>query len=164
MKKTRCNHARAFSRPTRGFKGHIFDSQLEADVSWVLGEQATPLGGYQHGQIKLAIKYQTPNGKECWYVPDFGVTGHAKLLIESKARVDKRSRDHLEAALRQGYRIGVVFPNPRASTLPLFKGAHMSMGQWLEAHGIRYVTSPSESPALLQQLISTSTNYKGDKQ
>lgn len=163
MKKPRCNQPSTVSRPTRGHKGRLFDSALEADISRVLADRVTPLGGHQHGQFELAIKYQGLNGKDCWYVPDFGVAGHPEVLIEGKARVDKRSRDHLKAALQQGYRVGVVFPNERASTLPLFKGANLSMGQWLEAHGIRYVTTPNESAALLQQLVIPAKN-KGDKE
>lgn len=145
------------SRPTRGYNGHLYDSQLEAAVSMILKDRIKPLGGYHHGAVKLSIRYQASDGSTRWYVPDWEVTGHPKVLIEAKARVDQRTRNHLIAALKQGYRIGVVFPNPRASELPLFQGADLSMGQWLQSHGIAYVTSPEGSLELLEQLISTET-------
>lgn len=160
MKSTKHRHRKQVSRPTRGYNGHLYDSQLEAAVSMVLEDQIKPLGGHHHGAVELAIKYQASDESNRWYVPDWQVTGHPKILIEAKARVDQRTRNHLTAALRHGYRIGVVFPNLRASELPLFQGAVLSMGQWLQSHGIAYVTSPDSSLELLQHLIfiETATN------
>lgn len=157
MRSMKHKRRKQVSRPTRGYNGHLYDSQLEAAVSMVLEDQIKPLGGYHHGAVEFAIKYQASDGSNRWYVPDWQVMGHPKILIEAKARVDQRSRSHLTAALKQGYRIGVVFPNPRASELPLFQGADLSMGQWLQSHGIAYVTSPEGSLELLEQLISTET-------
>lgn len=157
MKKSNGRNKNQLSHPTRGFNGHLYDSQLEAAISMVLQDRVEPLGGHHHGQVELAIRYQAKDGSSRWYVPDWSVTGHPKVLIEAKARVDQRSRNHLKAARQQGYRIGVVFPNQRASELPLFKNADVSMGQWLDAQGISYVTSPDESLKLLEHLIFIET-------
>ncbi|TXH91121.1 MAG: hypothetical protein E6Q71_03100 [Pseudomonas sp.] len=146
---------RQVSRPTRGYQDHLFDSELEAAISIVLKDRVTPLGGHHHGQVELTIKYLGKDGATRWYVPDWQVVGHPKVLIEAKARVDARSRNHLKAAREQGYQIGIVFPNQRASELPLFPNAELSMGQWLDAHGIRYVTCPEQSLQLLNNLIFT---------
>ncbi len=158
MKSHSRQRKRQISRPTRGYQDHMFDSELEAAISMILQDRIKPLGGYHHGQVELTIKYLGKDGATRWYVPDWQVVGHPKVLIEAKAKLDARSRNHLKAAREQGYQIGIVFPNQRASELPLFPKAELSMGGWLEVHAIPYVTSPEQSLELLNSLIFTDSN------
>lgn len=150
------NHAQKSPRqsiPTKGFGGLTYDSALEASVSCVLKGKVKPIGGH-HIQCEFTIKYKDEKGAQKWYVPDFELISRQGVFVEAKGNLDRRSRCHIDAALRQGFRLGVVFPSEKAANQPLWPQATSTKGDWLTSRGIPYVTTPQDSLKLVAILES----------
>ena len=154
------------SRPAVGFQGVIYDSQLEAATSLILGDKVTYLGGKNtntlvriggHPVIRPAnpnhrfIRY-THKSKTYYTTPDFKIDGEDSLFIESKGNLDLRSRRNVEGLLSRGFLVGIVFPSEQAANQPLFPSANCTKAEWLIRRGLPYVSNPKEAAILIAEL------------
>jgi hypothetical protein len=154
------------SKPAVGFQGVIYDSQLEAATSLILGDKVTYLGGKNtntlvriggHPVIRPAnpnhryIRY-TQKNKVYYTTPDFKINGEDSLFIEAKGNLDLRSRINIGGLLSRGFLVGIVFPSERAANQPLFPGASCTKAEWLIKRGVPYVTCPKAAILLIAEL------------
>lgn len=135
------------------WNGQQYDSQFEAEVAKALSHRVVYCGGsYQENPNFIAIKYVGSEGEPRWYVPDFRVIGSASTFAEAKGNLDRRSRQHLEAAVKLGNKVGVVLISEEAGKQGLWPKAEVTKAAWLESRGIPYVYGADQALLLLQML------------
>ena len=135
------------------FNGQLYDSQFEALVAEKLGNRVVYCGGdYRENPNFTAISYLGLEGEKCWYVPDFKVVGSASTFAEAKGNLCRRSRQHLEAAIKAGHKVGVVFISEAAAKAGIWPQSPISKAAWLESRGIPYVFGADLSLSLLEVL------------
>ena len=160
-----------FSIPTYGFNGLIYDSQHEAAVSFAPKDSVKYLGGNFYSKriaidgylvVRPANKHHRKivcidrKGIVFRTIPDFELIERPNVFIEAKGNLDRRSQRCIEALLRLGYTIGVVFINERAANAPLWPGAPVSKAQWLRNNCVPFVTEASKAPTLIPELLALS--------
>lgn len=138
------------------WNGQAYDSQFEAEVAKALGHLVVYCGGNYHENPNFkAIHYLGLEGEDRWYVPDFRVVGCAKsTFIEAKGNLCRRSRQHLEACVKAGHKVGVCFVSEAAANQGLWPKAPVSKAAWLESRCIPYVFGADQALKLLESLLN----------
>jgi hypothetical protein len=137
------------------WNGQQYDSQFEAEVAKALSHRVIYCGGsYQENPNFIAIKYVGSEGEPRWYVPDLRVVGSASTFIEVKGNLDRRSRQHLEAAVKAGNKVGVVLISEEAGKQSIWPKAQVTKAAWLEGRGIPFVYGADQAMKLLEVLTS----------
>lgn len=130
-----------------------YDSQFEAEVARTLSHRVVYSGGdYRENPNFVAIKYIGSEGETRYYVPDFRVVGSASTFVEAKGNLCRRSRQHLEAAIKAGHKVGVVFISKPAANQGIWPKAEVTKAAWLESRGIPYVFGADQALSLLEML------------
>ncbi len=137
------------------WNGQQYDSQFEAEVAKALSHRVVYCGGdYRENPNFVAIKHIGSEGETRFYVPDFRVVGSASTFCEAKGNLCRRSRQHLEAAVKAGHKVGVVFINESAANQGIWPKAEVTKAAWLESRGIPYVFGADQALKLLEVLTS----------
>lgn len=132
-----------------------YDSIFEAEVAKALKDKVVYCGGdYRANSNFIAIKYIGTEGETRYYVPDFRVIGSASTFCEAKGNLCRRSRQHLEAAVKAGNKVGVVFISESAANQGIFPKSEITKAAWLESRGIPYVFGADQALKLLEVLKS----------
>lgn len=137
------------------WNGRTYDSQFEAEVAKTLSHRVVYCGGdYRENPNFVAIKYIGSEGETRYYVPDFRVVGalHKSTFVEAKGNLDRRSRQHLEAAVKADHKVGVVFISQAAANQGIWPKAEVTKAAWLESRGIPSVFGADQALSLLNAL------------
>lgn len=137
------------------WNGQEYDSQFEAEVAKALKDKVVYCGGdYRANSNFTAIKYIGTEGETRYYVPDFRVIGSASTFVEAKGNLCRRSRQHLEAAVKAGNKVGVVFISESAGQQGIWPKSDITKAMWLESREISFVYGADQALQLLEVLKS----------